>query len=129
MYYPRYNYYGHQRFQKHPIVYSYPFSSLRQYPPVDITIFSQSVKTFRVIMKQGELLLDKLGDTAFSHKLMDAAQRGNQAEVDRLIKGIGGLNVPVQVRYTPSAIIFNLQPPAEESTDCCTLTVTLKWGQ
>lgn len=102
----------------------------RQYPPVDTTMLSQSIKEFKILMNQGEILLNRLSDTAYAKKLMEAAQHGNQSEVDRLIDSISGLHVPVQTNYTPSGTIFKLQSPAiAEGANCCTLDITLKWGK
>ncbi|WP_059103690.1 hypothetical protein [Shouchella shacheensis] len=120
MYYPHYHC---------PAFYN-RFLPLRQYPPVDTTKLSQSVKEFRELMQQSERLLDRLGDTEFAYTLMEEAQQGNQSEVNRLIRSIAGLTVPTEVRYTPSGIIFDLQSSAfSEGSDCCTLRMTLKWGQ
>lgn len=80
-------------------------------------------------MDQGSILLDRLGDEGFDVKLMGAAQKGNKAEVDKLIKTIG-LKVPVQTKYTPSGITFELTTHPDPSTpmSCCTLIVHMKWG-
>ncbi|MEC1526157.1 hypothetical protein P9D43_29650 [Neobacillus niacini] len=107
--------------------YHYPIS--RQYPQVDVNVFTKSIKSYRLLMAQGSVLLDRLGDAGFDVKLMTAAQQGNQAEVDRLIKTIG-LKVPVKTRYTPTGVTFELttQPAPGSYMHCCTLTVQLKWG-
>jgi len=103
----------------------------RQYPPVDPKIFSQSVKSFRLLMDQGSRLLNRLGDQNFDIKIMSAAQQGNKSEVDNLIKSIG-LKVPVNITYTPSGITFELTTKPEAGNpqaNCCSLTVHLKWGR
>ncbi|MBT2654884.1 hypothetical protein J7E81_06410 [Bacillus sp. ISL-18] len=102
----------------------------RMYPPVDINIFETSVKTFRLLMAQGSILLDRLGDAQFSRKVMSAAQQGKQTEVDQLIKSIG-LRVPVQSRFTPTGVNFTLatHPSQLQSVNCCTLTIAMKWGR
>lgn len=102
----------------------------RMYPPVDIKIFESSVKSFRFLMEQGSILLDRLGNVEFSRRVMSAAQQGNNAEVDRLIKSIG-LKVPVTTRFTPTGVNFILttQLTQHQPTNCCTLTVAMKWGQ
>lgn len=80
-------------------------------------------------MAQGSILLDRLDDKDFDIKLMTAAQQGNKTEVDRLMKTIG-LKVPVEVKYTPSGVTFDLKTDPDQGTfmSCCTLTVNLKWG-
>lgn len=106
-----------------------PYPSRFAYPPVDVKIFSQSIKSFRLLMKQGSLLLDRLGDTTLARKIMEAAQQGKKAQVEQLIKSIG-LKVPVTTQYTPSGVIFtlhsNISPP--HPVNCCTLTISMKWG-
>jgi len=102
----------------------------RTYPPVDTKIFEDSVKSFRLLMAQGSILLDRLGDVAFARKVMSAAQQGKNAEVDHLIKSIG-LKVPVVTKFTPTGVNFILstQTTQLEPINCCTLTVAMKWGQ
>lgn len=110
--------------------YQIPQSRENEYPPADPTILSQSVEEYQVLIQQGEILLNKLSNTTYARELMEAAQQGHQAEVDRLIQSIEGLHVPVQTEYTPSGAIFNLQSPAvSEGAECCTLNITLKWGK
>jgi hypothetical protein len=108
-------------FRYHPIP--------RQYPPVDVKIFEKSVKSIRLLMDQGSILLDRLGDEDFDLKIMGAAQQGKKAEVENLIKTIG-LKVPVTTKYTPTGITFELTSPVDPNNpiSCCRLTVNMKWG-
>ncbi|MEH7335046.1 hypothetical protein V7161_20670 [Neobacillus drentensis] len=122
-------------FQIYPPMPVYPVYAMypqlpRSYPPVDIKIFSQSVHSFRLLMEQGSILLDRLGDAGFAQKMMSAAQQGKNVEVDRLIKSIG-LKVPVAAKYTPTGINFILttQTNQNQPASCCTLTVAMKWGR
>ncbi len=80
-------------------------------------------------MDQGSILLNRLGDEDFDVKLMAAAQQGNKVEVDKLMKTIG-LRVPVETKYTPTGVTFELktQPDPSSQMSCCTLTVHLRWG-
>ena len=112
----------------YPIHPSYPVYP-RTYPSVDVKMFESSVQSFRLLMVQGNRLLNRLGDPRFAAKLMTAAQQGKQAEVDQLIKSIG-LNIPVITRYTPSGVIFELPTPATQQNpiSCCTLSIAMKWG-
>lgn len=116
--------------QQHPYPgYHYYYPIARQYPPVDVNVFTKSIKAYRLLMAQGSILLDRLGDSDFDVKLMSAAQQGNKTEVDRLMKTIG-LKVPVETKYTPTGVTFDLktQPEPSSNVSCCTLTVQLKWG-
>lgn len=80
-------------------------------------------------MEQGSILLDRLEDSNFAYKVMDSAQKGDKARVDKLIESIG-LRVPVSTQYTPSGIIFTLYSKATQHTpsSCCNLTISMKWG-
>ncbi|MCD4839266.1 hypothetical protein LRS37_10325 [Neobacillus sedimentimangrovi] len=102
----------------------------RIYPPVNISILESSVKKFQLLMTQGSLLLNRLGDKSFAHKIMTAAQQGKQEEVDQLIRFIG-LQIPVTTNYTPTGVNFILstQTSQNDPTNCCTLTINLKWGR
>jgi hypothetical protein len=101
----------------------------RSYPPVDVKIFEDSVKSFRLLMEQGSNLLDRLGDHGFARRMMSAAQQGKKAEVDRLISTIG-LKVPVVTKFSPTGVNFELidQTDPNNPMSCCTLTVHMKWG-
>jgi len=112
---------------QYPTFYN-PISYRVQYPPVDIGVFSSSVKTFQMLMAQGSVLLKNLGNPPFAHKLMELAQQGKQQEVNSLIQTIG-LKVAVKTDFTPSGVVFILQPHAkQDGPECCTLTVAMKWG-
>ena len=84
----------------------------RQYPQVDVNVFKKSIKSYRLLMDQGSILLDRLGDSDFDVKIMSAAQQGNNAEVDKLIKSIG-LKVPVRTKFTPTGVTFDLTAHAD----------------
>ncbi|MCM3569731.1 hypothetical protein [Neobacillus mesonae] len=101
----------------------------RTYPPVNTEIFSKSIKSFKLLIDQGAILLDRLGNLNFSKKLMNAAQQGKQAEVDHLIKSLG-LKVPVKTTYSPSGVKFELSTNSDPGTNisCCTLNINMKWG-
>jgi hypothetical protein len=99
------------------------------YPKVDTKIFKESVKSYRFLMEQASLLLDRLGDSTFAYMMMDAAQQGKKTKVESLIKSIG-LKVPLSTEYTPSGVIFTLHSQANQYTQisCCSLTISMKWG-
>jgi hypothetical protein len=129
MYYYHYPYPPPPQHPVYPDHYMYPVP-VRQYPQVDVKVFTQSIKTYRLLMDQGSFLLDRLGDSDFDVKLMSAAQQGNKAAVDSLIKSIG-LKVPVKTNYTPSGVTFELtsQPDPSNPMGCCTLSINMKWGK
>ena len=130
MYYYPYQYPIYPPLTVSPPQMGYQYQPIpRSYPPVDIKIFEDSVKSFRLLMDQGSILLDRLGDLGFAREMMSAAQQGKKADVDRLISTVG-LKVPVITTFTPSGVIFELttQPNQNNPASCCTLKVAMKWG-
>ncbi|WP_052352869.1 hypothetical protein [Neobacillus dielmonensis] len=112
--------YGHS-------VFGWP--AYRTYPPADISLFQSSIQSFHQLMEQGSLLLSRLANPQFARRLMNAAQQGKQNEVNQLMKSIG-LHVPVLTKYTPSGVNFILTTKTGPGSpnDCCSLTISLKWG-
>lgn len=100
----------------------------RTYPPIDVKTFTASIKSFQLLMSQGNILLNRLSEPSFAHRIMSAAQHGKKAEVDQLIKSIG-LKVPIKTRFTPSGVVFELVVPETQAApiSCCTLSLLLKW--
>ena len=124
--------YGYMIYPIYPPQITFPliqYLPRTPYPKVDTKIFEGSIKSFHFLMEQAILLLDRLGDSTFAYKVMDAAQQGKKAKVESLIKSIG-LKVPVTTEYTPSGVIFALHSQANQQTpiSCCTLTLSIKWG-
>ncbi|MDQ0219988.1 hypothetical protein ELQ35_02345 [Peribacillus cavernae] len=110
-------------------LYPEPLPFRKQYPKIDVTMFSSSVKSFQMLMGQSSMLLEHLGNPAFAYKIMEAAQQGKSQEVDRLIQSIG-LKVPVTTKYTPTGVTFTLQTRVQSNNpSCCTLTIPMKWGK
>ena len=99
----------------------------QQYPPVDTSIFGHSVSSLQKLALESSTLLKMFADPNFSHSLMTAAQAGNQMKVDSLIKSIG-ISTPVTVEYNPDGILLTM-PAQTQGSECCTLTMFLKWGK
>ncbi|MEH7503984.1 hypothetical protein V7152_18550 [Neobacillus drentensis] len=101
----------------------------RSYPPVDVKTFEDSVKSFRFLMDQARILLDRLKDIEFAKKMLSAAQQGKKADVDHLISTIG-LKVLVVTKFTPTGVNFELisKTDPQHPVSCCTLNVAMKWG-
>lgn len=119
-FYPLYPFYN---------IYSLPQTYYRfSYPAVNTKIFSQSVKSFSILMQQGSVLLSRLANPPFARKLMEAAQQGKKAQVEQLINTIG-LKVPITTHYTPAGISLTLHSKASQLENCCSLTFVIKWGQ
>lgn len=126
-YYPRY----YPNFQPN---YYRPYSYYRQqnedypYPPVNIEQFQKSLGAYQQLVKDGELLLNKLHDSPdLVYRLMHHAQAGNHSEVEKIIKETGVPTV-VETKYTPTSVTFRLFAEAPEQSRCCTLTMNLRWG-
>ncbi|MGE1198466.1 hypothetical protein ACQJ18_27680 [Priestia megaterium] len=98
-----------------------------QYPSVDTAIFGHSVSSLQKLALESSTLLKMFADPSFSHSLMTAAQAGNKMKVDSLIKSIG-ISTPVTVEYNPDGILLTMHAQAQGS-QCCTLTMFLKWGE
>jgi len=101
----------------------------RKYPETDPNLFLKSAEEYQILMKQGEILLNRLSDPSFAKNIMDQAQKGEDNQVNKLIQTIEGLYVPTKITYSPTGVIFDLQSPAVSKGEaCCTLNMVLKWG-
>jgi mannose/fructose/N-acetylgalactosamine-specific phosphotransferase system component IIC len=80
-------------------------------------------------MKQGSELLRHLANPSFAHRIMDAAQQGNQEQVDRLLRSIG-IKAPITTRFSPTGIMISLHSREDQDPfkNCCSLTFSIKWG-
>jgi hypothetical protein len=126
-YHPHY-YYGYPVPLPQPVHdHSYPLWSREPYayPPIDTTFFHQSTVAFQSLIKQASVILDKLAASQeLCAALMKAAQQGNQAEVDRIVKSTG-VTTAVTTVYTPTSVQFLLQAPHQGGS----LALNLRWGQ
>lgn len=116
-----YNNYPYYHYQCAPLRYDY-----RQYPSIDIHQFDVSVHKFQQLMRQANLLVNRLADDPeFAKALMWAAQQSNADEVNRLIKSTG-ITIKVLPTFTPTGIRIELDNSALEG-DCCRLLIALRW--
>ena len=106
--------------------YNYSELPSRQYPDVDATLFEQSAKSMQSLLKDANLLLNKLADSkSFAQKVMYAAQQSNTKEVDKLIKSTG-IKSDVSANIDPDGIYLKIAPKGN-NTDCCQLKIALRW--
>ncbi|MBM6619807.1 hypothetical protein [Bacillus suaedaesalsae] len=106
--------------------FGFSVNTIREYPDVDSTKFSESATTFRGLMKDASKVLDRLADSkAFAHDVMSAAQLSNTIKVEQLIESTG-LNSKVTPTFNPDGLTMVFHDQVEE-TDCCKLTMTLRW--
>lgn len=109
-----------------PQAYYYQQSMNRQFPTVDSTYFEKSAKSMQLLMREASLVLNKVAESGpFANKIMVAAQQSNMNEVERLIKSTG-IKSKVDTTFNPDGINLKLSSKVEAS-DCCHLTIGLRW--
>lgn len=97
------------------------------YPNVDATLFNQSAIAMQKLIREASIILDKLADSkTFAHSLMSAAQESKTKEVEHLIKSTG-IKSKVDTSYNPDGINLKLSSKTG-GTDCCKLTIGLRWS-
>lgn len=97
------------------------------YPPVDPSIFIASADSTYTLVEQTARVIDRLRKKKeLASAVMDAAQRGDKAEVTRLIRNIG-VQSRLEVKFTPEGIqlIFDTESLEER---CCELVVKMRWN-
>ena len=96
------------------------------FPPVNTKRLNTSAQRFQELMRQAELLIDRIANSnEFSYELMTAAQLSQTKKVDELILSTG-ITLKVETIYTPSGIHINLKN-SEDGAGCCDLLMTLHW--
>jgi len=97
-------------------------TNINPFPAVNTNKLKISAKRVKGIMQQAQLLTDKIdGSEQFAHDLMDAAQKSNKSEVERLITSTG-ITTKFETNYTPNYIRIVIT-----DIDCCKLTLVLSW--
>ncbi|RBW68957.1 hypothetical protein [Bacillus taeanensis] len=100
--------------------------SIRQYPQIDSMALMQSAKSYKNLLQEANLLIDKLSSsTDFNNKLMYAAQHSNIKEVERLITSIG-ITSNLKVSYNPDGLHLEIYSKIEHVT-CCKLIMAIRW--
>jgi|SRR5690606_31770892 len=108
-------------------VYPYPKQFHRQFPDVNTGYLHQSAQETRKLMREASIVLDQFADSEeFSKKVMDSAQKSNMNEVERLIKSLG-ITSDVHVNFNPDGLKLEFISKVED-TECCRLTVALRWS-
>lgn len=79
-----------------------------------------------MLSQLNHLLIQIRDNKPFAAKLMDAAQRGNQTEMDRLITSTGIVK-PYSIKYNPQEFHMVLHNEDAE-LPCCKVEVTLLWN-
>lgn len=98
-----------------------------EYPPVNPSLFVTSAANSHQLAQQAAKVLERIRQSKeLASNIMDAAQRGNDQEVLRIIRGVGATSV-LAVKFSPEGIqlIFKTE---EESQSCCELVVKMRWS-
>lgn len=120
-YYPRNTY-----FPVYPYMNGNRIPHHRPYPPVDPTFFTESAGAMQQLMKEASIILKKLSESKkFASEVMNAAQEGKMDKVDQLLKSTG-VHAAVKTDYDPDRINLKLSSKVGD-TDCCHLTIALRW--
>lgn len=97
------------------------------YPAVKPDKFVASASASKRLSRQAIELLSAIeGDRRLAASVMDAAQRGHNQEVLRLLRSTG-ISVPIAVKVTPAGIKIALRPDTDPN-DCCELDVKMRWS-
>lgn len=96
------------------------------FPPVDTRKFNASAKRYKQVLNEANLFIGTLtASDDFARKLMDAAQRSDQKEVERLVRSTG-VTIKYNLSYTPSGIRIDFSNSDAEN-GCCMLRMALSW--
>ncbi|WP_051286976.1 hypothetical protein [Paenibacillus taiwanensis] len=98
------------------------------YPSVNTAIFSASAGSSLEMVQQMNKVLQRIHDSKeYAAQVMDAAQRGNEKEVIRLLKSVQ-ISADISVKFTPDGLHMRFSSgPAENY--CCNTEVTLRWNK
>jgi hypothetical protein len=101
-------------------------SPQRQFPPVNIQKLDVSVHKFQTLIREADLLVNKLAaDPVFTKELMSAAQQSNKTRVNELILSTG-ITLRVKTTFTPTGIKIIIDNSGMEG-ECCDLLIGLQW--
>lgn len=100
----------------------------RQYPEVNIHEFEISAQSFQELMKQANLLINKIASSPkFAREIMTAAQKSDEQTVLKLIKSTG-ISIDVKTTFTPTSIrIYLDNSNKSKKSNCCNMLIALRW--
>lgn len=100
----------------------------RPYPPVDISLFQESVSEYPALLETADATLQAVSKSPeMMHQLMESAQAGKDEEVNRIIEEASGTANAITT-YTPMSVTIIFQSEGPDSPPCCRLTMNLRWG-
>lgn len=92
----------------------------------DPTMFMNSARQTKNLLRDGQLILDKIANSKpFSLEIMRAAQSSNNAKVEELLKSTGIKQKP-QIKYSPDGLTVTLINE-QNNIDCCHLILKIRW--
>ena len=98
----------------------------RHYPQVDTSQFENSVTRFQKLIKEADLLINRLASSReFATQLMSAAQKSDKNKVNQLIRSTG-VTIKIKTTFTPTGIRIILDN-SEVEGGCCDLMIALRW--
>ncbi|MCG7407377.1 hypothetical protein MH117_08085 [Paenibacillus sp. ACRRX] len=96
------------------------------YLPVNTAVFSSSAGSSLDLMQQMNRVLQRIRDSKdYAAEVMDAAQRGNEKEVIRLLKSTQ-VSADISVKFTPDGLHMRFSSGPTENY-CCITEVMLRW--
>ncbi|UTR13259.1 hypothetical protein MM221_11430 [Salipaludibacillus sp. LMS25] len=113
-------------YSPYPFYYRYPVNT---YPPVDTTLFQQSLQTYPSLLEKGHDVVQHFTSSPQRmQQLMTAAQAGQDNEVDRIMQEVAG-PFDVSTSYTPMSVTFIISINGANAVfNCCRLHMYLRWG-
>ena len=99
----------------------------RSPPKADPDMFMNSARQTRLLLKNADLLLQKLADSKpLSLDIMNAAQESKHEKVTELVKSTGVEKIS-EVTYNPNGLIVTfIDEP--NNIDCCHLILKIRWA-
>ena len=98
-------------------------------PQINTDTFVESAREINSLLREAVLLSNQIIQTDLGKKLMEAGQKSDTAELQRLLREIG-ITQDVKISYTPHSITFTSTPPAGPNQQLrTTLTMQLIWNE
>ncbi|MGF2617622.1 ribosome-binding factor A [Rossellomorea vietnamensis] len=97
-----------------------------QYPPVEPKQFMDSAGKMTPLLDDAKIIMNEVSQSKeLAANLMQAAQKSNMGELNRLIKGTGVRNIP-EIKFNPDGFTLSFRNKTG-NVDCSHLTVILRW--
>jgi hypothetical protein len=128
--YPYHPYHHHSPYERpyhRNLPYYQTHYSIRNPQQPDPTMFMNSARQTINLLKDGQLILDKIANSKpFSLEIMRAAQSSNTSKVEELIQSTGIKQKP-QISFSPDGLTVTFINK-QNNIDCCHLILKIRWG-